>query len=167
MRRNDWLIAAAVVAVLLAALLYDPSDRRPDAGGERGGGAGVVELPAVEAPAVATVELEAREREAAASELGTRFDRERVDAAWAEAARAELDASLARVVDDYDARLAEVDCRSSACRVRFEVADEARRPAAVAAALAALQRDGHATLLERAAGRQATLVIGVRTRRKP
>lgn len=165
MRRNDWLVAAAVVIALLAALSYEPRrDDASDAGGVPGG-AGIVELPAVEAPAIATVELESAARGAAATELASRFERERVDDAWAVAARAELDASLARVYADYGARLADAECRSATCRVRLEVADAARRPAAVADALAALQRDGHATLLERADGRHATIVIGVRTPR--
>lgn len=165
MRRNDWLIAAALVLAALAALLYQPQAGDTGDVGGMGPAGGIVELPAAEAPPVATVELEARERDPAATELSTRFERERVDAGWAESARAELDASLARVYADYGARLAAADCRTSVCRVRLEVTDESRRPAAVADALAALQRDGHATLLERASGTRATLVIGVRTPR--
>lgn len=167
MTRKDWAIAAAVVLGLLALLAVEPgSDPAPTDPGAPPD-AGIVELPAVDSPTIATVELEPAERPAAATELATRFDREDFDPEWAAVARRALDESLVRVYDDYGAALSEVVCRTTTCRVRLEVDDASRRPAAVAAALAALQRDGHETLLERADDTHATLVIGVRTPRTP
>lgn len=166
MDKRYWLIAVAIVVGLLALLAYQPKAER-----ERtpGGAAAprIVDLPAVEAPAVATVELQARDATESATALTARFERERRNAAWAERASAEIERSLAAVLDATGASITRLECRTSVCRTELAAATETSRPELVAAVTAALQRDGHETVLERADGTAATLVIGVRRLRTP
>lgn len=165
MDKRYWLVAAAIVLGALALLAYQPTSERTQAPGSTAA-PGIVDLPAVDEPAVATVELQARDAVESATALTTRFERERRDAAWADAAATEIKRSLAGVLGD-GATIAQLDCRSSVCRIELQAASTVSRPDLVAAATAALQRDGHETLLEGADKTTATLVIGVRTPQTP
>ncbi len=166
MDKKYWLIATAIVLGLMVVLVYQPASERERAPGSRAA-PDIVDLPAVDAPAIATVELQAREATESATALTTRFERERHDPAWAERATAEINRSLATVIDGSEVTIAQLACRTTVCRLELQAPTAAARPELVAAATAALQRDGHETLLERADGTSATLVIGVQTRRMP
>ncbi|MEX0900187.1 MAG: hypothetical protein WD081_05800 [Gammaproteobacteria bacterium] len=166
MDKRNWLIAAVIVFGALAFLAYQPAAERERAPGGLDA-PGIVDLPAVDAPAVATVELQPRDLEESATALVTRFERERRDAAWAERAGAEIEQSLAAIIGGSDARITKLDCRTSVCRIQLQAPKAAARPELVAAATAALQRAGHETLLEHADGTSASLVIGVRTPQMP
>lgn len=166
MDKKYWMTAVAIVVGILALLAYQPEvarERTPNGVVAPG----IVDLPAVEAPAVATVELQARDATESATALTTRFERERRNAAWAEQAAAEIGRSLAAVLDATEASITRLECRASVCRIDLGAATAASRPELVAAVTAALQRDGHETVLERADGTAATLVIGVRTPQTP
>lgn len=163
MDKKYWLIATAIVIGALALLTYPPTVERERVPGDTAA-PGIVDLPAVDAPPIATVELEARDAADSATELTTQFERERRDAAWADWAAAEIERSLAAI---GGATIARSECRSTVCRIELQATTPAARPALVAAATAALQRDGHETLLERADGMTATFVIGVRTPQTP
>ncbi len=165
MDKKYWLIAIAIVVGALAMLAYQPAAKHERVPGEPAT-PGIVDLPAVDAPAVATVELQGRNAGESATALTTRFEREHHDAAWAERATAEIERSLQAVVNE-DATIAQLMCRSTVCRIELSAPTAAARPDLVAAATAALQRDGHETLLERADDTTATLVIGVRTPQTP
>ena len=165
MDKKYWLVAVAIVFGALALLVYQPTSKRERAPGDLAA-PGIVDLPAVDAPAVATVELQARAATESATALTTRFERERRDAAWAELAAAEIEQSLAGVLGDA-ASIAQLECRASVCRIELRAATAASRPELVATATTALQRAGHETLLERADGTSATLVIGVRIPQTP
>ena len=165
MDKKYWLIAVAIVLGALAMLAYQPAADRDRAPGDLAA-PGIVDLPAVDAPAVATGELQARESGESATALTTRFERERRVAAWAEQASAEIQRALRPVLGDT-ASIGALDCRASVCRAELRAANAGARPDLVAAATAALQRAGHETLLERAEGTVATLVIGVRIPQTP
>lgn len=165
MDKKYWLLAIAIVLGALALLAYQPAAER-----ERGPGSavapGIVDLPAVDAPGIATVELQARDVAESATLMTTRFEQERRDAVWADRAAADIEQRLAAVMSD-GASIEQLECRSTVCRIELRAATAAARPEWVAAATAALQHAGHETLLERADGTNATLVIGVRTPQTP
>ena len=165
MDKRYWLIAVVIVLGALALLAYQPDPKPTQAPGDTTT-AGIVDLPAVDAPPIATVELEARDAAESATALTTRFERERRDSAWAERAAAEIERRLAAVLGDA-ASIAHSECRASVCRVELRAATAAARPQLVADATAALQAAGYDTLLERAERTTATLVIGVRTPQTP
>lgn len=162
--KRYWLGAAAIVATLLALLAVRPDAARAPGGAPAAADARIVELPAADAPDVATVELAPRERAESATALAARFGSERPDAAAGARIAAAVTRALAPLVDAGRATVA-LECRQTACRAILAARGAAERPTVVAAAVAALHSAGYETLLAHADGPSATLFIGVRTPR--
>ena len=161
--KRYWLGAAAIVAALLALLAVRPDGARTP-GTPPAAAARIVELPAADAPDVATVELAPRERRESATELTARFESERVDPVAGPRTAAAVEHVLAPLVESGRATV-ELECRQTVCRATVSARAAAERPTVVAAATSALHAAGHETLLARADGPAATLFIGVRTPR--
>lgn len=164
--KRYWLGAAVIVAALLGLLAVQPDAARAPTGTAPAAAARIVELPAADAPDVATVELSPRERTESATALAARFAAERADPTANPHAAAEVTRALAPLIDAGRATL-ELECRQTVCRATLAARSAAERPTVVAAATTALHAAGYETLLARADGPAASLFIGVRTPQTP
>lgn len=173
MNRDAWIglaalcVLAAFVTVLV--MLAGTDDEVPASSpAARSDALPTLEVAPLDEAPIATVEIETAPQAdgqpggaVSTSEMIARYERESVDAGWAEAAEDRLRAYLGGVLEG-GSEVLELECRETLCRTRIEFTDPSRRTRGMASLMEALQAPGgpvRQVAIERLGTIRATLLL--------